>query len=79
MFFWFRNQLGTGEGVGGGGVEGEFGNNNFSKQRQIELKLCPYVVLTLDLFLSATPKGWKKSIGFPDPGLYAESFAKKNY
>ena len=30
-----------------------------------------------DLFLRATPKGWKKSIGFPDPGLYAESFEKK--
>ena len=36
--------------------------------------------LNLDLFLSATPtKGWKKSIRFPDPGLYAESFEKKSF
>ena len=35
--------------------------------------------LTLDLFLSGTPKGWKKSIGYPDPGLYADSFEKKSF
>ena len=27
--------------------------------------------------LSATPKGWKESIGFPDPEFHAESFEKK--
>ena len=32
--------------------------------------------LTLDLFLNATPKGWKESIGFPDPELHPESFEK---
>ena len=26
--------------------------------------------LTLDLFLNATPKGWKESIGFPETELY---------
>ena len=35
------------------------------------------IFFTLDLFLSAIPKGWKKSIGVPDPGLYAKSFEKK--
>ena len=34
--------------------------------------------MTLDLFLSASPKGWKESIGFPDAELYAKSFEKKN-
>ena len=34
--------------------------------------------MTLDVFLSVIPKGWKKSIGFPNPVLYAESF-KTNY
>ena len=34
--------------------------------------------LTLDLFLSATPKVWKELIGFPDPELHAESFKKKS-
>ena len=33
--------------------------------------------MTLDLFLSASPKGWNESIGFPDPELYAKSFEKK--
>ena len=33
--------------------------------------------MTLDLFLSTTPKGWKESIGFPDAELYAESFENK--
>ena len=37
------------------------------------------IFLPLDLFLSATPKGSKKSIGFPDPGLYVESLKKKNH
>ena len=30
--------------------------------------------MTLDLLLGATPKGWKKSIEFPDAELYAKSF-----
>ena len=34
--------------------------------------------LTLGLFLSATPKGWKESIEFLDEELHAESFEKKN-
>ena len=34
--------------------------------------------LTLGLFLSATPKGWKESIGFPDVELYAKSFEQKS-
>ena len=34
--------------------------------------------LTLDLLLSATPKGWKESIGLPDTELYAKSFEKKS-
>ena len=38
----------------------------------------PTIFLTFDLFLSATPKQWKKSIGFSDPGLYGESFEKKS-
>ena len=33
--------------------------------------------LTLDLFLTGTPKGWKKSTGFLDAEFYAESFEKK--
>ena len=32
--------------------------------------------LTLDLFFSATPKGWKESIGFPDTEVYDKSFEK---
>lgn len=32
----------------------------------------------MDLFLSATPKGWKESIVFPYAKLYAELFQKKN-
>ena len=32
--------------------------------------------LTLDLFLSATPKGWKESIGFPDTELYPKTVEK---
>ena len=35
------------------------------------------IFLTLDLFLSATPKLWKESIGFQDAELQAESFEKK--
>ena len=35
------------------------------------------VFLTLDLFLSATHKGWKKSIRFIDVEFYAECFDKK--
>ena len=31
----------------------------------------------MDLFLCATPKKWKGSIGFPDTELHAESFEKK--
>ena len=31
----------------------------------------------MDLFLSATPKGWKESIVFPYAKLYAELFQKK--
>ena len=31
----------------------------------------------MDLFLSATSKGCKESIGFPEAELYAESFEKK--
>ena len=31
----------------------------------------------MDLFSSATPKEWKKSIGFQDPRLYDESSLKK--
>ena len=37
-----------------------------------------FFFLTLDLFLSATYKGWKKSIGFPDPEVHAECFEKKS-
>ena len=33
--------------------------------------------LTLDLFFSAAPKGWKESIGFPDTEVYDKSFEKK--
>ena len=33
--------------------------------------------LTLHLFLGATTKGWKESIGFLDSKIYAESFEKK--
>ena len=36
------------------------------------------IFLTLDPFLSATPKGWKESVGFPDAELLAESFEKKS-
>ena len=36
-----------------------------------------YNIMTVDLLLSATRKGWKEPIGFPDPELYAESFGKK--
>ena len=32
----------------------------------------------LEPTLSATPKGWKESIGFPDPEFHAESFEKKS-
>ena len=35
------------------------------------------IFLNLDLFLSATPKLWKESIGFQDAELQAESFEKK--
>ena len=31
----------------------------------------------MDLFLSASRKGWKKSFGFPDAELYAKSLKKK--
>ena len=34
--------------------------------------------MTLDLFLSATPKLQKESIEFPDPELYAESFERNS-
>ena len=34
--------------------------------------------LTLDLFLSATPKGWKESIGFSDSELSAKYFEKNS-
>ena len=34
--------------------------------------------MILDLFLSATPKRWKESIGFPDAELYAKYIEKKN-
>ena len=30
-----------------------------------------------DFGLSATSKGWRESIGFPDPELHAESFGKR--
>ena len=33
--------------------------------------------LTMDLFLSATPKGWKESIVFPYAKPYSELFQKK--
>ena len=36
------------------------------------------ILWTLDLLLSATPKGWKESIGFPDAELHAESLEKKS-
>ena len=36
-----------------------------------------FIFLTSDLFLSATPKQWKKPIGLRGPELYAESSAKK--
>ena len=38
--------------------------------------LCDHF-LTLDLFLSTTPKRWKESVAFPDAELYAKSFKKK--
>ena len=41
--------------------------------------LFDHFFLTLHLFLGATTKGWKESIGFPDSKLYAESFKKKIY
>ena len=34
--------------------------------------------LIMDLFLSATHKGWKESIVFPDTELYAKSFEKNS-
>ena len=37
------------------------------------------IFLTLDVFLSATPKRWKESIGFQDAELQAESFEKYIY
>ena len=33
---------------------------------------------TLGLFLSATHRGWKESVRFPDPELYAKYFEKKS-
>ena len=35
------------------------------------------IFLTLDLFLSAAPKGWEESVAFLDAELYAKSFEKK--
>ena len=35
-------------------------------------------LLTLDLFLSATLKGWKGSVGFPDTEVYAKPFEKNS-
>ena len=34
-------------------------------------------LLTSHLFLGATTKGWKESIGFPGSKLHAESFEEK--
>ena len=54
-----------------------------SQLRLVPLFEKPFIIvsdhfLTLDLFLSATPKGWKESIGFPDVELYAKSFEQKS-
>ena len=58
-----------------------------SKIKRSQLRLAPLfqkplIILsdhfsTLDLFLHATPKGWKESIGFLDAELYAKYFEKK--
>ena len=58
-----------------------------SKIKRLHFRLAPlfqklliilsdHFFLTLDLFSSATPKGWKESIGFPNAELYAKSFEK---
>ena len=59
-----------------------------SKIKRLHLRLAtlfqkPLVIvsshfLTLDLFLYATPKGWKESIAFPDTERYAKSFEKNS-
>ena len=38
-----------------------------------------FFFLTLHLFFGATNKGWKESVGFPDPELYAESLEEKKF
>ena len=60
-----------------------------SKTKGSQLRLAPLFqkpltivsdrFLTLDLFLSATHKGWKESIGFPDTELYAKFFEKNSW
>ena len=37
------------------------------------------IFLTLDLFLSPTPKGWEESVAFLDAELYAKSFEKNSF
>ena len=34
--------------------------------------------MTLDIFLSASSKGWEELLEFPDPELHAESFGQKS-
>ena len=60
-----------------------------SKIKRSQLRLAPlfqrlliilsYHFLTLDLFLSDTPKGWKESIGLSDAELYTKYFEKKKH
>ena len=61
-----------------------------SKIKRSQLRLAPlfekpliiltdYIFFTLDLFLSATSKGWKESVESPDAELCAKSFEKQNH
>ena len=66
----------------------QLGNRTGWKINRSHLRLAPLFqkpliivsddFLTLDLFLSPTPKGWKESIGVPDTELHAKSFEKNS-
>ena len=64
-------------------VMGSGPKTNRSQFRLVPLFQKPLIIvsdhfLTLDLYLSATPKGWKELIGFPDTELNAKSFEKNS-
>ena len=46
----------------------------FSSFSFINLLLFNFLAIFLTMDLSAMPKGWKKSIGFPDQEFYNEFF-----